>query len=183
MFPPVPPRQDPPPQPEAYAPAEPEPADYLPPIARTGPSARSRVVRFALIGGGITSIIAGIVFGWMGWFVTPARGAPFGFPEHFAYESSLLGVRIVTTIAALAPFLFLVFALAGAAQVIAESMARASGRAARVLGDVLSESAAERRPRRTTERRRPAPGTAADIVRPLSHDPDLEIDSAPPGRE
>jgi hypothetical protein len=183
MFPPVPPRQEPPARQEAYTPPEPEAAEYLP-ISRPGPSARWRVVRFALLGGSLTAILGGIVVGWLNWVLTRSDpGAGFGFPGRVFYERPLLGAHILAAIVALAPLLFVVFALAGAAQVIAESMGRASGRAARLLGEALSEFAPHRPPRPAAERGAPPPGTAADIVRPLAHDLNLEIDPERPARD
>jgi hypothetical protein len=181
MFPPVPPREDPPAQQEVYLPPEPEPTDYMPPT-RLGPSARVRVVRFALVGGGITSIIGGIVMGWLIWAASGERAGVFGGPGDFIIRPRL-APTIFTTMLALAPLLFVSFALGGAAQVIAESMSRAAGRAARQLGEVLGDSAGERKPRRSRERGVPVPGTAAEIIRPLVQDLNLQIDSEPPARQ
>jgi hypothetical protein len=150
MFSPVPPRDEAPVQEEAHAPADTGLAD-LPMIARPAPSVRWRVVGFALVGGGITAIIGGIVVGTLSWILWSPG-------EYNQLSSQLFPVRtflaptIFSTMVSLAPWLFLVFALAGAAQAIAESMSRAAGRAARLMGEVVSDSAGDRRGRRTAER-------------------------------
>jgi hypothetical protein len=139
------------------------------------------VVRFALVGGGITSVLAGIILGWVSWFVAVGEWDTMSpRPDRLYFDRPVLSARVLSSTLAVAPYLMLVFALGGAAQVVAESVSRASGRAARLLGEALAESPSERKPRRPAEHRPPPAGSAAEIVRPLAQDFNLEIESEPP---
>jgi small-conductance mechanosensitive channel len=87
-------------------------------------SLRASVVSFALLGGGTTSVVCGLIAGVIAWAVMPAEVVPFPSSDRFSVYTS--GERLMIWPFALtlfvAPFMFLVFGFAASAQVIAESM-------------------------------------------------------------
>jgi hypothetical protein len=138
MFPPAPPQNDPPPQEDGRY------QDDVADIRRfhsTSYSERVRILAFALIGGGIASMACGLVYGIMLVATTP--DSRYG---DFALRPYSPVFVVVTTMATLAPFLFLLFGMAAATQVIASSIIRAANRAARVLAEAAKEG-----PRRREE--------------------------------
>jgi hypothetical protein len=150
MFNPVPPVDDPPP------PAPREATElYVPDIALPGrrAPARMRIVKFALLGGGGTSILCGAVVGVLAWFVMPPEVVPFPSTDRFTFLSE--GQRLVIWPLActlyFAPFLFLVFAMAASAQAIASGFLQASSQRTRRLSEPASGQATAREERDSVE--------------------------------
>jgi hypothetical protein len=138
MFNPVPPMDNPPPPREVTE-------LYVPDISLPGrrPAARTRIVKFALLGGGGTSILFGSVVGLVAWFVMPPEVVPFPSADRFSFYSS--GQRLVIWPLActlyFAPFLFLVFAMAASAQAIAAGFLQASSHRAKRASEPVSSHA------------------------------------------
>jgi hypothetical protein len=150
MFNPVPPVDDAPP------PAPREAAElYVPDIALPGKRvpARTRIVKFALLGGGGTSILCGVVAGVVAWFVMPPEVVPFPSTDRFTFLSQ--GQRLViwplACILYFAPFMFLVFAMAASAQAIASGFLQASSQRTKRLSESVSSPPTAREQRDSVE--------------------------------
>jgi hypothetical protein len=137
MFPSVPPHDDSAPFPPPSPRPPPETIDISRPGRRSFFSRRMRIVGFALFGGGIASVVCGGGAGLLAWIVMPPGVVPFPSVDRFSYYSD--GQRFLIWPFALtlfvAPFMFLIFAMAGSAQAIAASLGQGSHRRADQLDD------------------------------------------------
>jgi hypothetical protein len=171
----VPPRDDPSARPE---PNPVQDSPYTLPANRVSlvSSDRATVVVFALVGGGLTSMACGLLFGTLAWATTPNDFFALSAPS---MVRQTLAAQVVNTTITFAPYLFLVFALAAAAQILAGSYLRGSTRVGRALKEA-QEPAPRDRPRSRSDEGRPPAGSASHIVRPLLGDRHLEIDPREP---